>query len=233
MPKRVLIIAPHPDDEVLGCGGSIANHVAAGHDVRVLYLTSGERGSPDIPAAALGPHREREAWAAMLALDVPAERLRFARIPDGRLDPGDLDQLGIVVGVLRKLLPDLLYLPHADEASYDHRAANALCWRAVGMAASRNFPEWGEQPHWVSAVLAYEVWSPIGEPSYTEDITTVISRKLAALACYDSQSSRAKGEGQATHVGPATSHLSAFRGAITTGGHREAFVVLRISRVTP
>jgi N-acetylglucosamine malate deacetylase 1 len=46
MTERVLLIAPHPDDEILGCGGSIAKLAAAGHEVRIAYLTSGEVGQP-------------------------------------------------------------------------------------------------------------------------------------------------------------------------------------------
>lgn len=106
-----------------------------------------------------------------------------------------------------------------------------MCWRAAAMAGSRNFPEWGTRPHWVPAVLGYEVWSPISAPAYSEDISTVLDRKLAALACYRSQAAAAKGDGQASHVGSPAAFLSGFRGATTTGGHREAFAVLRAGRV--
>lgn len=228
MSEVVLVAAPHPDDEVLGCGGSVAHHVAAGRQVFVVYLTSGERGGP---GGELGPLREREAAAAMDVLGVPAGNLSFLRIPDGRIDPGALDQVGAVTEVLRRICPALLYLPHPADASFDHRAAFLLCWRAAGMAGSRNFPEWGTTPHWVAAVLGYEVWSPISEPGYHEDITAVLDRKLAALACYQSQAAAVKGPGQASHVGPPAGFLSGFRGAVTIGGHREAFAVLRAGRV--
>jgi len=227
----VLVVAPHPDDEVLGCGGSIVGHVGAGRQVFVVYLTSGERGSPWHAPGELGVLREREATEAMKVLGVPAENLLFLRIPDGGIDPAALDQVGAVVEVLRRIRPVLLYLPHPDDASFDHREAFRLCWRAAGMAGSRNFPEWGPDPHWVAAVLGYEVWSPIAGPGYYEDITDHLDRKLAALACYGSQAAGAKGTGQAIHVGPSAAFLSGFRGASTVGGHREAFVVLRAGRV--
>ncbi|MCI0688544.1 MAG: hypothetical protein L0Y54_15100 [Sporichthyaceae bacterium] len=72
-------------------------------------------------------------------------------------------------------------------------------------------------------MLGYEVLTPIAEPSYTEDITAVLDRKLAALACYRS------GE----HGRPAAPEpfLSGYRGATTIGGYREAFAVLRAGRV--
>ena len=159
MPDVVMVAAPHPDDEVLGCGGSIACHVDAGRQVFVLYLSSGERGCPGRPPADVGPLREQEAAQAMETLGIPAANLRFLRLPDGGINPALLDQVGAVTSALRELRPELLYLPHPDDASFDHRAAFTLCWRAAAMAGSRNFPEWGPRPHWVPAVLGYEVWS--------------------------------------------------------------------------
>jgi len=231
VPDVVLIAAPHPDDEVLGCGGSMARHIDAGRQVFVSYLSSGEHGCPDRLPARAGPSREREAAQAMEMLGIPAANLRFLRFPDGGINPALLGQVGTVTSVLRELRPQLLYLPHPEDASFDHRAAFSLCWRAAGMAGSRNFFEWGTSPHWVPAVLGYEVWSPIREPAYLEDIDGVLDRKLAALACYQSQARAAKGIGQASHVGAPAAFLSGFRGAVTTGGHREAFTVLRAGRV--
>ncbi|MGH3854814.1 MAG: PIG-L deacetylase family protein [Pseudonocardiaceae bacterium] len=230
-PPMVLVIAPHPDDEVLGCGGSILLHTAAGRVVHVLYLTSGERGSPCHTAEALRRVREAEATAAARVLGIPVSRLHFARFPDGGILPTDLDQVALVVRLLREMRPDLVYLPHAEDASFDHRAGCELAWRALGMAGSRNFPEWGTEPHWVPTVLGYEVWAVISQPVYFEDITAVLDRKLTALACYGSQAAGAKGAGQASHVEPAAAHLSGWRGASTTGGHREAFTVPRLGQV--
>ena len=137
----------------------------------------------------------------------------------------------MVVRLLREVRPALVYLPHAGDASFDHRAGFELGWRALGMAGSRNFPEWDTDPHWVPTVLGYEVWAAIGQPAYFEDISPVLDRKLAALACYASQAAGTKGLGQASHVGPAGAHLTGWRGASTTGGHREAFTVLRLGQV--
>ncbi len=229
-PPTVLVIAPHPDDEVLGCGGSILLHNDAGRVVHVLYLTSGEQGSPHHAAEELRTVREAEASVAARVLGISVSRLHFARFPDGGIQPADLDQVAAVVRLLRKVRPDLVYLPHADDASFDHRAGFELAWRALGMAGSRNFPEWGTEPHWVPTVLGYEVWAAIGQPVYFEDITAVLDRKLTALACYGSQAAGAKGASQASHVGSAAAHLTGWRGACTTGGHREAFTVLRLGQ---
>jgi LmbE family N-acetylglucosaminyl deacetylase len=199
--------------------------------VHVLYLTSGERGGSQHPPEELRSVRESEAVAAAQVMGVALARLHFARLPDGGIQPGDLDQVGVVVRLLRRVRPDLAYLPHAGDGSFDHRAGFELGWRALGLAGSRTFAEWGADPHWVPTVLGYEVWAAIGQPVYFEDITAVLDRKLAALDCYGSQTSETKGPGQASHVGADAAYLSGWRGTSTTGGHREAFTVLRLGRV--
>jgi LmbE family N-acetylglucosaminyl deacetylase len=227
---RILVIPPHPDDEVLGCGGSIAAHTAAGSEVVIGYLTSGERGGSLTGASDLGHTREQEALAAGAILGVPAEQVCLLRIPDGGINAYDVGQFGAVVRLLRDVRPDVLYVPHPYDGAFDHEAAFALCWRAAGMASSRNYPQWGE-PHWVPTILGFEVWTPIVQPAFLRDITAVVDQKLAALDCYRTQVAGARGPDQSTLVGPACLHLSGFRGASTTGGHREAFAVLRLGEV--
>jgi LmbE family N-acetylglucosaminyl deacetylase len=227
---RVLVVAPHPDDEVLGCGGSVAKLTASGARVHVAYLTSGEQGSGTVPPAELGPAREREARAAVSLLGVDPGDVTFARFGDGQLSPYDLAQAEAVMRLVRQLRPDAAYLPHEHDGSFDHQAAHRLVMRAADMAGSRNFAHLGE-PHWVPCVLGYEVWSPISRPSYLEDITAFTAAKAAALGCYSSQAG--KGTGQATHVGPTGLALAAHRGAATAGGYREAFTVIRAGRVLP
>ncbi|HEY2579267.1 MAG TPA: PIG-L deacetylase family protein [Streptosporangiaceae bacterium] len=230
MEHQVLVIAPHPDDEVLGCGGSIAKLTAAGARVQVGYLTSGEQGSGEIPADELGLLREREARAAVSVLGVDPDEVSFLRIGDGTIDPHGLVQVEAVIRLVRQVRPALVYLPHEHDGSFDHQAAHHLAVRALDMAGSRNFAHLGG-PHWVPAVLGYEVWSPISRPAYLEDIGDFTAARVAALGCYSSQAG--KGAGQAAHVGPAGLALAAHRGAVTAGGHREAFSVLRIGQVLP
>ncbi|MCK9903555.1 hypothetical protein CC117_29050 [Parafrankia colletiae] len=231
--SRVLVVAPHPDDEVLGCGGSIALHRRAGRTVGVLYLTSGEHASPTVPPEELGPIRETEAVAATGVLGVPADALTWLRFPDGGLDSRDPGQLGAVMAVLRRFRPTLLYLPHPGDGSFDHREAAALCLRAAGMAGSANFPEWGGRPWWVPTILGYEVWSPIVDPAYTEDITDALDVKVAALGCYRSQTQAAKGARQADYIGEPARYLAGYRGAMAGGGFREAFSVHRLGTASP
>lgn len=226
----VLVIAPHPDDEVLGCGGSIINHLAAGRRVGIAFLTSGEQAGSALSPQEVGVLREREARTAADILGVPAGELEFLRLGDGGVSPADLAQMGAVMEMLRRRRPRLLYLPHPGEP-YDHRAAFELCWRAAGMAGSGNYPQCGPRPHWVETILGYEVWTPITHPEYCEDITPVVDRRTRALAQYASQAAAAKGHRQADYIGESARFLPGYRGAMSVGGYREAFQVLRLGRV--
>ena len=131
MEHQVLVIAPHPDDEVLGCGGSIAKLTVAGARVYVGYLTSGEQGSGEIPAGELGLLREREARAAVSVLGVDPDEASFLRIGDGAIDPHDLAQVEAVIRLVRQIRPALTYLPHEHDGSFDHQAAHQLAVRAL------------------------------------------------------------------------------------------------------
>lgn len=224
---RILIIAPHPNDEIIGAGGTIATSSDAGRHVSIAHLTSGEQGSGRLPANRLRPTRQAEAIRAAATVGVPATQVRFLDLPDGGINPYDIVQFTAVLAMLRSERPDRLYLPHPHDGAFDHEAAFALCWRAAGMAGSRNFAECGE-PHWVPTVLGYEVWRPIAAPALLQDITPVVERKIAALECYHSQTPAAKGAGQSSQVGPGGTALSSWRGVTTTGGFREAFDVLRL-----
>ena len=81
-----VIVAPHPDDESLGCGALILKVVAAGRPVRIVFVSDGARSHPNsrsYPAERLRTLREKEALAAAAALGVAASQIEFLRLPDG------------------------------------------------------------------------------------------------------------------------------------------------------
>ena len=222
MSENVLVIAPHPDDDVIGCGGSIAKHVDAGRAVTVVFLTSGDAGSLDHDRAALGIAREGEARAAAAALGVGD--LVFLREPDGPLDRAPL-LIDPLVRLLRARRPGVVYLPHRGDGGTDHRAASAATEEALGRAGGPWFPELGAGPWTVPVALGYEVWTPLARIGYAEDVTAVIERKLAALALHRSQ------VGDIAYL-DAVRGLNRYRGAMTgRGAYCECFEVLRADRL--
>ena len=170
--KRVLVLSPHPDDEAIGCGGTLRRHVVHGDQVRVIFLTSGERGVRGQEPAETARVRELEAAAAAKVLGY--EMFEFWREPDGALQvtPALLHRFG---EGLESWKPELIYVPHAAEMHPDHQAALHLAERALELLNSR--PE----------VRMYEVWTPIQQIDHVKDISEYIEVKLAAIRAHQSQ----------------------------------------------
>jgi N-acetylglucosamine malate deacetylase 1 len=180
----VLVFAPHPDDDLIGCGGSIAKHLASHRTVRVVYMTSGNAGSRVIDKDSLGAIREEEAARAADVLGV--SELVFLRHDDGYLkDTPDL--AAHMINLVREYRPEYVYLPHADDGHPDHQETHRLVVKALAQAAGPWFQGTKGEPWSVPTVLAYEVWTPLRHVSYLEDITDVAAVLREALECHKSQ----------------------------------------------
>lgn len=173
---NVLVIAPHPDDESIGPGGTIARHVASGDGVYILVLTSGERGFPSHDSTADHARRSlREAECAEASRRLGASLLPFARLPDGALSASSTVAAHALADALAALRPERVYLPHEADEHEDHRAVASILRAAVQRSG---FVPWA---------LGYEVWSPMPWFDQVEDISDVLDRKLHAIAAYPSQ----------------------------------------------
>jgi len=190
---RTLVVAPHPDDESLGCGGAIALLTAGGTAVRVLFITDGtlsHPGSRRYPAPALRALREREAYAALAALGVGAEDVLFMRLRDRATPLAGAAGFERAVALCRAHLdlfaPETILLPWRRDPHPDHRAAAALIRAAV--AQTRTTPRFVEYPIWLW-MLAREGDEPrAGEiDAWRLDIGAVLPRKRAAIAAHRSQ----------------------------------------------
>jgi LmbE family N-acetylglucosaminyl deacetylase len=181
-----LVVAPHYDDEVLGCGGLVAQLAAAGAAVRVLFLSDGGAGATAGPdAEARDTYRQRRREESALA----GEALGIAGSDHLDLPDGELDHRlpEIAEGLSRALLtlrPELLLVPSPLEVSRDHRAAFAAVHRLLGALRPG-----GETPWADLQVLLYEVNHP-AHPDLLVDITAEAPRLEAAMACYRSQEER-------------------------------------------
>ncbi|MFZ3045451.1 MAG: PIG-L family deacetylase [Desulfatirhabdiaceae bacterium] len=171
--KRVLVLAPHPDDETIGCGGMLALHAQAGDPVKVIFLTNGAKGdmSGRFERDAYIQLRQEEAGAACACLGITD--MEFWLYEDRSLagSPGVITRLMHVVTGFR---PELIYVPSPLEFHPDHRAAAVLIWDL-----SRTIPD---DCH----VAFYEVNQPFCVNTLV-DITAVIAKKERALQHYASQ----------------------------------------------
>jgi N-acetylglucosamine malate deacetylase 1 len=171
---RVLVISPHPDDDAIGCGGTLRRHVLDGDQVRVIYLTSGEEGGHGRPPDETAHLREDEARTAAQILGL--HEVEFWRLPDGacRVTKDVVDRLQAVIVDWQ---PDRIYVPHEQEMHPDHRAAARLVRRSLAGLRQSELP----------VVAMYEVWTPLQEMDEIVDISGYLDEKLAAVHAHKSQ----------------------------------------------
>jgi LmbE family N-acetylglucosaminyl deacetylase len=181
--RSALVVAPHYDDEVLGCGGLVAQLAAAGAAVRVLFLTDGGGGREEIAQrAAYRQRRREEASRAAAVLGIAG--CDHLGLPDGGL-ARDLE--AAAEGIRRAILaqrPALLLAPSPLEVTADHGAAFAALHRLLAPLR-----EGGEEALLRLAVLLYEVNHP-AYPDLLVDVSAESARLAAAMACYASQEER-------------------------------------------
>lgn len=191
---KVTVLAPHPDDEAIGCGGSLLLHGAAGDRVSAIFLSSGELGLKHLPAETARATREKEALRAAAILGIG--EVEFLRAPDWMISD-ELDEVAAKLApVIERQQPDLLYLPHPHDEHPDHKSVLPLLDKALE-ATGLAHPE----------LRAYEIWTPLREPDVATDISAVMAKKIRALRAHRSQL------GYYDYV-QAVRGLNAYRGAL-------------------
>jgi LmbE family N-acetylglucosaminyl deacetylase len=226
MGDSVLVVAAHPDDEVLGAGGTIARHADAGDMVQVLIVAEG--------ATSRQEQRDREEAANELTSlakaahaagrTLGAAAVELLSLPDNRLD--SLDRLDLIKQIEQRIdlhKPQVVYTHHAGDVNIDHRRLH----EAV-VTACRPTPG---QP--VRRLLSFEVASstewqtsgsaPTFQPNWFVDISAQWPRKRAALEAYAAEM-RPWPHSRSLD---AVEHLARWRGAQVGVVAAEAFCLLR------
>jgi LmbE family N-acetylglucosaminyl deacetylase len=186
-PQQVLVLAPHMDDEVLGCGGTLRRHILSGTAVTVVYMTDGRRGLPDVyyqglPKAVIAEKertlvvtRKDEAVRATNIIGI-LERI-FLDNPDSQLEPS-LKVVGQVQNILQQRQPTVIYHPSLLDLHPDHWATNRVLY-----AATKKFRFASD---WHPVYRGYEVWTPL-VANRLVDISEVIKTKEEAIEQFESQ----------------------------------------------
>lgn len=186
---RVLVVAAHPDDEVLGCGATIARHADAGDEVHVLILGEGSTSRSPRREDADRAEVERLRGMAAAAGDVlGVKTVTVLDLPDNRFDTVPLlDVVKRVEEEVARREPELVYTHHGGDLNVDH----GVVFRAV-LTATRPVPGCG-----VRTVLAFEVpssteWAfgqlePRFAPNHFVGVAETLERKVAALREYDGE----------------------------------------------
>ncbi|MDB6018586.1 MAG: uncharacterized protein JWR19_3075 [Pedosphaera sp.] len=171
---NILVIAPHPDDEAIGCGGTICKHTARGDRVTVAFLTSGELGLKRLPREKAWNIREAEARSAAKILRIT--HAEFLRLPDWTAGTYVKEGARLLTPILKREKPGIIYAPHPCEWHPDHQAALPMLRAAL------------RKSDFAPAELrGYEVWTPMVEHDHVENISEVMPRKLRALRAHRSQ----------------------------------------------
>jgi LmbE family N-acetylglucosaminyl deacetylase len=184
-PRRVLVVAAHPDDEALGCGGTLARYAALGAWIHVAFLADGVNSRGGEPDAGL-TERRAAARAACAILGVGS--VSFGEHADNRMDMvALLDVAKSVEALVEQHQPDTVLTHHGGDLNIDHRRVHEAVFTACR-------PQPG---HPVRTVLCFEVpssteWqcpgsAPAFVPNWFVDISSTLDRKLAALQAYASE----------------------------------------------
>lgn len=219
---NILVIAPHPDDEVLGVGGTIAKRSSEGHKITVCVVTKGCSPIFDEDFIEQGRNECREADALLgveetIFLDFPAAMLET--VPRYKLNDA-------ILNIIQKTKPDEVYIPHRGDMQIDHKMI-----ADAAMVALR--PKY---QHRVKRVYAYETLSETGWdipntvnefiPTVYQDISNTLEKKIEAMRVFQSQLSLYP---NARSI-EAIEALAKFRGSTSTMNAAEAFCLIREMR---
>jgi LmbE family N-acetylglucosaminyl deacetylase len=210
-----IIFAPHPDDETLGCGGVACKKIAAGAQMRFVFVTDGAASHRHRMAAeALRAMREAEAIEAVARLGAPSDHVTFLRFPDGDA-MGQVEAIAAAAGtLLRSWHPQSVFVVHAKDPTADHVAVNAGVRAAVRAYARPvtvfEYPIWywyhwpwvrmhGDLPRmWrvtarqtIKTAAGLGALSTFNTQAYVGDVLGV---KREALAAHASQTRRLDGQ---------------------------------------
>ena len=144
--KPAVIFAPHPDDETLGCGGTIVRKLAQGARVDVVFFTDGARSHTLMPSEELAKIRREEALKACGVLGLEGRRLHFFDLQDGLLAEQDEKALALTIEFLRGIEVQEAFVTYRHEPSPDHAAANNIVRKAID-EMGRPMSVW-EYPIW-------------------------------------------------------------------------------------
>lgn len=220
MSKTVLIVAAHTDDEALGCGGTIAKHVAQGDNVYAVFLADGLTSRPDSNAERLN---DRNTAASKAQVILGIKKNFMLDFPDNRMDSlALLDVVQRLEGILEELQPQVVYTHHGGDLNVDHRIAH----QAV-LTACRPVPGASVKEIYAFEVLSATEWNTPGVmpfiPNVFVDISEHLEKKMEALLAYDQEM---RGEPHPRSMANAR-RLAEYRGNCAGIRAAEGFMLIR------
>lgn len=217
---KVSVVAPHPDDETLGCGGTLLKHKANGDEVHWLIVTSIQEKHGFAPEAVEARRQEIETVSSMYAFDGVYD-LNF---PTMQLDDIPFSRLiGSISDVFGQVEPDIVYLPFKGDVHTDHQIAFKAAY-----SCTKTFRCPSIKKIVMMETLSETEFTPSTKedsfiPNMLVDITDFIERKIEIINIYKSE--------MGTHPFPRSERniraLAIFRGATAVCEYAESFMILK------
>lgn len=176
--EKILVLSPHPDDDVFGCGGTIARYAAQQSQIKIIYLANGSLGFPtkvtptEKEKKEMASKREHEAKASAAIIGV--DDLEFWRFKDGSLKANETITK-LMTELLNKYQPKIVFLPSSLDDHPDHQATTEIFLKSL---KNINIPG--------LKICFYEVWTPL-VPNRLIIIDETIEKKKQAINCHKSQ----------------------------------------------
>jgi LmbE family N-acetylglucosaminyl deacetylase len=190
--EPVLVVAPHPDDETLGCAGAIALLRSRGYTVQILVVSDGTQSHPNsrkFPAPVLRALRETETDYAMSILGVEPSHITFLQLPDGAVPDPEAPNFEAAVNTchtyLKTVTPRLVLAPWRSDPHPDHRATWQIL--AVALKQAALSPRLIEYPIWDWDPQQRRLLNRDFQAAWRLDITEAVILKQQAISAYCSQ----------------------------------------------
>lgn len=182
---KILIIAPHPDDEVLGCGGTIKKYVSRGNEIFLCIVTKAY--TPDWSGDFI-KNREEEIKCAKNSLGI--KEVVFLGLPTVKLDTVPQKELNDSISeCIKNINPDIVFVPFHGDINKDHKLVSEATLVAV-----RPKPGLSVKKVYCYEVLSETEWAKPAQkiedvfiPNFYEDISDYLNDKLKAMECYKSE----------------------------------------------
>ena len=222
--KNILVIAPHPDDEVLGCGGTIYKHYLNKDNVFVAIMTNAFKGAPELFSAKEIDNVRKEALKAHKILGV-SETI-FFDFPAPRLNQYPTYKIADKISLLiKKHKIDVIYIPHRGDLHKDHESIYD-----ASLVAAKPLPNQNVKQIFVYETVSETDWSDsvssnVFVPRYFNVIRkSVLNKKIAAMKCFKSQLKDSPNSRSLENL----KNLSSVRGATIGHNYAESFDIVRM-----
>ncbi len=221
MSKTVLVVAAHPDDEALGCGGTIARHIDNGDEVFTIFVADGVTSRAYANQKDLN---ERESCAELARKVLGVHKNFYLGLPDNQLDSLPLiEVIKPIERIVQDIQPNVVYTHHIGDLNVDH----CITHKAV-LTACRPMPKTSVQAIFAFEIMSSTDWalsnSEVFNPNHFVDISRHLQKKMDALGAYVMEMRNSPHSRSAEHI----KHLAYHRGHCVGMNAAEAFQVIRL-----